>query len=255
MTEASGPSNPMAKAPPPAGLIDLHSHILPGIDDGCADLDETLASIAQLQAHGYSASFCTPHHWPQAFPHIIPPHITIWLDQLNEDLHAAGVEYMLYPGGELRLFPGVIEWCEQNGVPTLGPSRWVLIDFWEKKWRKWIDQSLDWLQAQGYGIIWAHPERSVTAKHFDKHLTDMQSRGVLLQTNLSSLTGANGPIAEDIGSGLLQDGRLTFLALDMHRPEALEERLEGLAVARELVGDELTAALTDTNIRRLIFQP
>ena len=233
--------------------FDIHSHLLPGIDDGCANLDECLQCIQALQARGFAGSICTPHHWPDQYPHITPEHVAIWTDDLRRQLADAGVDYPIQPGGELRLCRNAIDWMKVDGVPTLGRSRYVLMDFWEGRWQKHIDLTSDWLLAENYTPILAHPERSVQPRDVDKRLLPLAERGVLLQCNTASYTGTNGPHAEQLARRLIQEDRLSFLALDMHRPETLQCRLEGIAMARELAGDDTVARLIGNQPRELVF--
>lgn len=237
----------------PPGRIDIHSHILPGIDDGCTTVAESLESVRVLKAHGYVGTICTPHCWPNSYPHITPSHIKAWCDALAEEIHKAGLEYQLWTGGELRIYPGAIQWMEQNGVPTLADSNFVLCDFWEPKWQSWIDETFDWLFAKGFTPILAHPERSPTRDDFEKHLERIVQQGVLLQGNLRCFTGEEGHHPDQTVRQYMHEGRYTLLALDMHRPNVLQGRLDGIALAAEEFGEDRVEAMIGTEVRRLLF--
>ncbi len=247
--------NPQTSDPTdiPPGRIDIHSHILPGIDDGCTTVLESLESVRALTAHGYVGTICTPHCWPNSYPHITPKHIKAWRDALAQEIEKAGLEYALWTGGELRLFPNVIQWMQANGVPTLADSRYVRCDFWEPRWKDWIDEALDWLLAVGYTPLLAHPERSPTRDDYEDHLDRITAKGVLLQGNLRCFTGEEGHYPDQAVRQYMNEGRYTLLALDMHRPEALQGRLDGIAIASEEFGEEKINAMIDDEVRRLIF--
>ena len=119
-----------ATAALPAGRVDIHSHMIPGIDDGCQTLDESLRSVRTLIDHGYVATICTPHIWPELFPENQIEHIAMWTRSLQEQLTAHGVDYRVYPGGEVRIYPGLLDDFKSHGVPTLAGSRYVLLDYW-----------------------------------------------------------------------------------------------------------------------------
>jgi len=235
------------------GRIDLHSHVLPGIDDGCADPIESLHCIQRLTETGYVGSVCTPHVWPNWYPHITVEHIAAWVAELRQLLESRGVEYGLWPGGELRAWEGVVDYIAAHGVPTLADSRLVLFDFWEPQWPGFVDELIDYLFAEGYTPVLAHPERSGEPKRLMPHLDRVQARGVLLQGNLGPLTGADGRVALKLGERLLQDGRYDLMALDMHGVDTIEPRLAGIARAEELVGAERVRELTELAPRRLVF--
>lgn len=235
------------------GRIDIHSHILPGIDDGCTTVAESLESVRRLIDFGYVGTICTPHCWPNSYPHITPTHIRAWRDALAEEIDKAGLKYRLWTGGELRIFPNVVAWMKQHGVPTLADSQFVLCDFWEPRWRDWIDEALNWLLAEGYTPILAHPERSPTRDDYDAHLDRITANGVLLQGNLRCFTGEEGHYPDQAVRQYMTEGRYTLLALDMHRPAALQGRLDGIAIASEEFGEEKIQSMIDTEVRRLIF--
>ncbi len=225
--------------------IDIHCHLIPAIDDGCISPKESLESIRMLIDHGYTASICTPHHWPQRFPHITPDHVAIWVDDLQKQVTAEGLDYTLYAGGEMRVARDTPAELDRHEPPTLAGSRYVLMDFWEPRWPKFLDKTADWLLDHQYQPILAHPERSVTGKEFDRMLDRLTDRGVLLQGNLRSFTGCNGPVAANYAKWLLREDRYTLLALDAHRPDSLPDRLAGLEIVTELVGSEKLAELIE----------
>ena len=177
---------------PPAVRIDIHSHLLPSIDDGCRSLDESIECITKLKSMGFVGSICTPHMWPEAFPGNTPEHVRAWTARLQQDLMERGVEYQVWPGGELRLFEGVVQWMQTNGVPTLADSRYVLIDTWDRSWPKFAASVFQWLIGQKYQPILAHPERVPDQRGLDKRIREVEEMGLLLQCNANSFTGAEG---------------------------------------------------------------
>lgn len=240
---------------PPPGRIDIHSHILPGIDDGCVSVDESLQSIRVLKEYGYVGTICTPHCWPLQYAEVTPQRIAIWRDELQKAIDNEGLEYMLWTGGELRLYPQVIPWMQAHGVPTLASSRCVLCDFWEPRWQPWMDEAFDWLMEHGYQPILAHPERSPTQDDYDTHLDEITARGVLLQGNLRCFTGEEGYYPDQQVRRYMQENRYSLLALDMHRPDALQGRLDGIALAAEEFGQARVDDMIDGAVRRLVFDP
>ena len=222
----------------PAGRIDIHSHLLPGIDDGCADLDESLQAVRRLQELGFVGSVCTPHLWPEAFPENTPRHVEAWTLQLADQLNDAGIQYQVWPGGELRIFDGAIEWMKVHGVPTLTGSRLVLTDFWVEHWPGWIMDVYEWLLAHRYRPILAHPERLQPTKDLEPNLSRLMDMGVWLQGNLRSFTGEDGFFTDQQARRHLHLGQYRFLALDMHRPDSLESRLDGIQILTDEFGTE-----------------
>src|SRR5437762_12155385 len=104
------------------GRIDTHSHLLPGIDDGCKNVEESIACARVLAANGYTHAFCTPHIWAK-YMGVGRTSVTRWCAMLQTELNDANVPLKLLPGGELNLFPGVARTPMEDIVPTgLGHS-------------------------------------------------------------------------------------------------------------------------------------
>lgn len=247
-------SNPQATSTDlPAGRIDIHSHLLPGLDDGCADLDESLASVRRLMEAGFVGSICTPHICPDVYPMNTWAHIPALTMQLQQHLGRAGLDYRLWPGGELRLFDGVINYLKHNQVPTLAATQWVMTDFWTDYWPKWVDKAFDWLIKQGYRPILAHPERLGCHEQLDQHLDQLVGMGVCFQANSRCMTGEEGYYADQIVRKLLAAGRYQFMALDIHQPDSLEARLDGLRLVETEFDKNTLDRLTINAPRQLIF--
>ena len=242
---------------PTTGRIDIHSHMLPDIDDGCETIEESIASISLLKQAGYVGTICTPHLWPDMFPDNTPANIQRWTDSLTNELANRNIEYALWPGGELRLFPGVIEWIQTHGVPTLANSRYVLTDFWENTWPDYVDQALDWFLAEGYQPILAHPERigieSITT--LVEHLDAITARGVLLQGNFRCMTGEDGYFQDQRVRQFLTEKRYWLMAMDMHRPDALPSRIDGMQMVVDEFGQDLVDQMTIDRPRQILTSP
>jgi protein-tyrosine phosphatase len=219
------------------GLIDIHSHLLPGIDDGCRTVEESLACVRTLIDHGFSGTVCTPHMAIRDFPDNIPAKIAEQVSVLQEQLSTAGLEYQLWPGGELRVAEDTLFYLREFGVPTLGPSLHVLIDYWGAQWPAYADPLIDHLLQNGYRPILAHPERmDLEDREWDAVLRRLEDNDVGLQGNLRCLAGREGPRVAERATRLLREDRYRVLATDMHGTQDLADRLAGLTAVSEQVG-------------------
>jgi short-subunit dehydrogenase len=149
MDDLGGMTMP-AEAPP--GRIDLHGHLLPGIDDGCGTSEESLECIRRLLAHGFVGSVCTPHVTRENYPENTPENIARAVAALEERVAAAGLDYALWPGGEVRIARSTVAWLEEQGVPTLGSGRWVLVDHWGPTWPAAAEELFAAVHARGLSI-------------------------------------------------------------------------------------------------------
>lgn len=237
------------------GRIDLHSHLLPGIDDGCWNIAESVACVRSLVQHGFVGTVCTPHIWLDEFPRNTPRNIAIWVDQLAKNLADLEIEYRVWPGGELRLEVNTIAALQSQGVPTLADSRYVLTDYWGRRWPAYADDALDYLVQQGYQPILAHPERMGLAEdELEELLSSLTRRGILLQGNLNSLSGGEGPQAQQRMHAWLAEGRYWLLATDMHGPDTLPGRMAGIDTAEKDFGEATVAQMLGARPREIVTQ-
>jgi protein-tyrosine phosphatase len=223
---------------PADGIIDLHCHILPGIDDGCRNLDESLLVVRHWRELGIRGAICTPHVCTSWYPDNNPARITAWVAALQLALDEVGIDFQLWPGGEVRLAEQTIDWFGEHGVPTSGPGRAVLIDWWGRDWPACCNATIEWLFDQGYQPVLAHPERmGLDEVELQQVIDDLLARGVWLQGNLNSLGGGEGRDAQRRADAWLAAGRYHLLASDTHGPDSVAGRAAGLARVRQHYGE------------------
>ena len=233
------------------GRIDVHAHLLPGVDDGCADLAESITCARMLIAAGYSHVFCTPHIWPN-LPENNPEIILQRTKELQRQYDEAGVNLKLLPGGELNLRPDMANWSRQQ-IPTYAmKGKYCIFDLWVDKLPPFFWPVVEHLQGLGLKVVVAHPER-MRAVQMDLSLVEQfLERGMLLQGNLQCFSDAiESPTRRSVEK-LLAERRYFLLGTDTHRPDTLPMRLNGLKRARELAGEEHIDQLTITNPQTLI---
>ena len=239
---------------PSTGRIDIHGHLIPGIDDGCAEFEESLACVRRLKQAGFVGSVCTPHIWPNRIVYTRIEDVRIFTQHLQEQLDQAGEEYLLWPGGELGLYDKVLDWLKETGPPTLARSRCVLVDFWADRWPKWVNRAFDWLLSQGYQPILAHPERlGCKDRVMQKRLYELCEMGVWLQGNFRCMTGRDGAGADRWVHKLLSEGRYKLMATDVHGPDSLEARLDGMQLVEAEFGPDVLDQMTVRGPRDLIL--
>ena len=235
------------------GKIDIHSHMLPGVDDGCATMEESVATVEEMKLHGYAGAICTPHIWKDMFPNNSQSHIEGWVRLLREELANRELEFALWTGGEIRLHKKIIDEWKSDGVITLANSSYVLVDFWEPKWSRWVNKAFEYLLGEGYTPILAHPERLPEMRKIEKNLETVMNEGVLLQGNFQCFTGEAGYLADVNIRKWMEKGWYTFLALDSHRPDSIFSRIDGLDIAMATFSQQMIREMTDTKPREMIL--
>ncbi|MGF1581215.1 MAG: tyrosine-protein phosphatase [Gemmataceae bacterium] len=241
--------SPKTVSIPHDGFLDLHSHLLPGIDDGCRTIEDSIRCVERLKSHGFVGTVCTPHYGVNDFPHNVPEQIVQFVAKLREELAERDLEYQLWDGAEVRLHERTIAWFEDHGIPTLGPGRCVLVDFWGDAWPACCDQVLDYLLDREFLPILAHPERMNLPEVDLEHLLErLKEKGVWLQGNLNSVSGGEGRLARDRMVRWLDNDWYDYVATDMHAPMHLDGRMNGIGVLETIVGE-------DTKVQMLGHRP
>src|SRR4051812_25870828 len=233
------------------GRIDVHSHLLPGIDDGCKNVAESVACAKLMVQAGYTHSFCTPHVWPHLSRNTVS-HIPRYTEELQSALDMAGVKLRLIPGGELNLREDMHA-TPDDGLVSYGMRRrFVLIDLWCDTLPRFFQKGMEWLQSRGVTVILAHPER-MAAVQKEPDLADYFAKmELLLQGNLQCFSDPLGSPTRRTAERFLLDGRYFLLGSDLHNLASLPMRLEGLNRATDLVGPETVDVLTVTNPAQLL---
>jgi protein-tyrosine phosphatase len=224
--------------------IDVHSHLLPGIDDGCANLEQSLTCAQSLVRAGYTHAFCTPHIW-RNLPWNTAETVEQRTAELQAHLDAMNVPLRVMPGGELTLRPELVETPPEQ-VVTYGLARkYCLFDIWADQLPDFFEPTVRHLQSQGLTLVLAHPERMEAVQKDPGLIAYFQNLGLLLQGNLQCFADPEGSPTRQLVERFLHEGQYTFLATDTHKPDTLMPRHQGLKRAVELVGEGAIARLLE----------
>ena len=217
------------------GLVDVHSHLLPGVDDGCPTLEESLQCARRLVAAGFTHSFCTPHIWPNLDNTV--QNIVERTARLQDALHESSIPLRLMPGGELNLRADLVH-LPPDQVVTYGMKRkYCLFDLWAERLPPFFAPTVRWLQSLGLTVILAHPER-MRAVQDDPQLAERLSEmGLLLQGNLQCFADPIGSHTRRVAERFLLQDRYFLLGTDLHGLRSLPIRLQGLERVIELLGE------------------
>ena len=232
------------------GRIDIHSHLLPNLDDGCQSVDDALACARRLVGAGYTHSFCTPHVWTN-LPNNNVAKIPLAVRNLQLALDAAAIPLTLLPGGENNFTELRGPW-EADLVTVNLANRYVLADIWVDALPDYFFEQVKRLQDRGLTVILAHPERMRAVQDKPGLADDFNKLGLLLQGNLQCLGDPLHTHTRRTAERFLLEGRYTFLASDLHNSKSLGIRLQGLKNAIELAGDAVVDRLTIENPQMLM---
>lgn len=220
------------------GMIDLHSHILPGIDDGAVDLETSLAMAREWVADGVSVLACTPHILPGLY-HNTGPGIRIAVENLQRALDEEGIPLQLITGADNHVIPDFAAGLQSGHLLSLADTRYVLVEPPHHTAPPRLDDLMFSVMTAGYTPILTHPERLTWIKtHYDV-IKRLAARGVWMQITAGSLTGSFGRAPKYWGERMLAEGLVHILATDSHdlkaRPPILSQ---GYYCAERIVGEE-----------------
>ena len=207
------------------GYVDIHSHLLPGVDDGFPDKEKSLSALRYFEDKGVEAIVMTPHFMNE-YPENKRESITSHYEKFVED---AGdkVGIKLFLGGEYMLDSGFME-RNKEGFLTLGNSKKVLCETSYMMSEPMAGQMVYNAALDGYEPVIAHPERYVYAGR--KDYERWKSLGYKLQLNLLSFSGSYGRMAVDKALALLDNDMYDYIGTDIHNLDHFIHNLKRIRV-------------------------
>jgi protein-tyrosine phosphatase len=196
-------------------MIDLHCHILPGIDDGAADLAVSLAMARAFVEDGVTVVACTPHILPGLY-HNTGPQIRAAVVQLQSALDEAGIPLKLVAGADVHVVQDFVAGLREGRLLTLADTRYVLVEPPHHTAPARLDEMFFGLLVAGYVPILTHPERlSWINAHYDT-MQRLAHAGVWMQITAGSLAGTFGRQPRYWAERMLDEGLVHILATDSH---------------------------------------
>jgi protein-tyrosine phosphatase len=221
-------------------FVDIHCHLLPGIDDGPPDTASALAMAEMAVADGLQTVVATPHQLG-SFSHIRGDEIRRQALEMQLELDAAGIPLIVLPGGDVRIDDRLVSLLATGEVLTLGDhGRHVLLELPHEIYVP-LEGLLNSLRRRRICGILSHPERNAGLMAEPRRIAALVDAGCLMQVTAGSLVGAFGSASRQVAEWMLARGLVHFLATDAHGVRA-RPPLMGPAFHRtaELV-DEATA--------------
>ena len=221
-------------------MIDLHNHILPGIDDGPATLEESLELALIAVEDGIQHIVATPHIHPGRYDNQITT-IKPVLNNLQQALKDRAIPLTMSMGGEIRISTEMLTMIPSGQIPFIG--QWngcdvLLLEMPHSHILPGTDKLIRWLKARNITPLIAHPERNKEIMQSPDKLAPFIEEGCLVQLTAMSVTGEFGKQAEQCAKYFIEQGWTTILATDshnrMHRPPVLSK---GRDVAASIIGE------------------
>ncbi len=194
-------------------MIDIHSHILYGVDDGSSSIEESIEIINQAIDNGVTDIVLTPHYISGSDYISSRRRNKILLTKLKKKVSNVS----LYLGNEVFMTDDVIDLLTNKKISTINDTKYMLIEF--PIWTTFnnIENAVFQLRSKKIIPIVAHPERYVQLYDNYKNIIQLLEQGALIQCNVASLCGDHGKKVKNFTKRMIKDGCVTFMAVDAHK--------------------------------------
>ena len=200
-------------------FVDIHCHLVPGIDDGAKSWEQALAMARMAVADGIRTIVVTPHQLG-SFAHNYGHLIRLRTSELQQVLESQHVPLRVLPGADVRIESGMVKLLRAGQVVTLGDhGRHVLLELPHELYFP-LEDVLEELHRAGMVGILSHPERNQGLLKQPRLIAPLVQRGCLMQVTCGSLLGMFGPACQELAERMLEEGLAHFLATDAHGPSA-----------------------------------
>jgi protein-tyrosine phosphatase len=198
-------------------MIDLHSHVLPNVDDGAPSSDDALDMLRIAAADGVRTIVATPHIPPRPGETLSPEEIFGRIDELSKLARDAAIAVDILAGSEIRLEPSVVHGLLQGDLLTINGSPYVLVELpLVGDWQDHVRSTIYEMQIGGFIPILAHVERYPSVQQDVTLLADLIATGVLMQVNADSITSVNRGRHSVTARRLIDARMVHVIASDAH---------------------------------------
>ncbi|MBO0991450.1 tyrosine-protein phosphatase [Bacillus sp. SD088] len=197
-------------------MIDIHCHILPGVDDGASHYTDSLLMAKQAVSEGIHTIIATPHHMNGHFLNT-KADIMVKVKELNEYLQAEQIDLEILPGQENRIYGEIMEDYEAGEILRLGDtSHYLFIELPTNHVPRYTEQLCFDIQMKGLIPVIVHPERNTELIEHPNKLYQLVKNGAASQVTAGSLTGYFGKKIQKFSFDLIENNLTHFLASDAH---------------------------------------
>jgi protein-tyrosine phosphatase len=234
-------------------MIDVHSHILPAVDDGAKTIEESLAMGRIAARDGITDIVATPHALNGTYENP-RGRVLEGVAALQEAFLKADIRIRLYPGADVRLTDHLVEHVKRGDALTLNDTgKYVFVELPSQVIPANMAEFIFELELAGMKPIITHPERNIFIEKNPNILYDLVEKGALAQITAASLTGMFGGGAQDTARKLLKCGLVHLIATDAHSPSRRPPVLsEGVKCAARIVGKAAADAMVNDTPRKIL---
>ena len=197
-------------------MIDIHNHMIYGVDDGSKSIEESIDILKDLSNNGITDIILTPHFIPET--NYISPKLNniVKFKKLKEEMNSNNININLYLGNEIYIDKNILNYIKNNSMCSLNNTEYVLIELPMNGLYPDYDDIFENLINYGFKIVLAHPERYKTFQKDFNNVYELEELGVLFQCNIGSIMGEYGNDAKKVIKRLLKEKKVSFIGTDIH---------------------------------------
>lgn len=230
-------------------MIDFHSHILPGIDDGSKNLEQSIQIINEAKNAGFTKIISTSHYMENYYECNEEKRKKL-LEQVQKNTY--GIE--LYLGNEIYITNNIVQLLKNGQASSINNSKYVLFEFPLTQTKPMNDKEVIYrLVENGYIPIIAHPERYPFIQANPKYLFELSDMGALFQANYGSIIGMYGIKAKRTLKKLLKENLISFFGSDVHRTNQVYIKMpQILKKLKRILSDDKIREFTEINPQKVL---
>lgn len=197
-------------------MIDIHSHLIYGVDDGSKDIETSLKVLSNLSDNGVTDIILTPHYIVDTNYVSKKTDNIIKLKELQREVKKLGININLYLGNEIYIDKDILKYIKENKMCSLNNTEYILVELpMNGVYEDYIDIFSNLINI-GFKVILAHPERYTSFQKDYSLINEVVATGVLLQSNIDSIVGGYGKEAKKTMKYILKNKLVSFVGTDIH---------------------------------------
>ena len=235
-------------------MFDIHCHVLPGVDDGARDFEDSLRILKWLERQGVRGAIATPHYINETEYTSTRKNNVKLVKELRVRAEEAGIKVKIFLGNEIYIDENIAELIEAGKISTMAGSRYILVELpLNGEFSNYEDYLIE-LTEKGFKVILAHPERYAIVQEDFEIARNLKAKGILLQCNLMSLLGRYGKEAEKTVRRLAREKMVFTFASDTHRAGRAEYLTKARKKMKRYYDEREITRLLMTNPQKILVK-
>lgn len=233
-------------------MIDIHTHLIPNVDDGAKNVEITFNALEEAEKAGFTDIILTSHYMTDYYE-TPKDELVFWRENLQKILESKNKKIKLHSGMEIYISDQIDELMKQEKLLTLANSRYILMELPMNTTINYLDHVIYFLETVGLKLIIAHPERYKSVQENPELVEEYIQKGCLMQCNYGSILGNYGKQAKNTMKHLLKRNLVHFVATDCHKSGGIYlEVPKAVKKIEKIIGSEKTYQITTTNQQKIL---